>query len=211
MNKTSWILLISDAVIIAAFAFMMYQNSLETERLKDISSAYAKENESLKMDLEMLRKKLIEAENNKLSAGNDFLAKQNFQFKAMKEEIQRLKAENKPDNREREDLVWDAALENIKTIVDTELSKRLFSFGFKPEEVKVCVKEYQQTLERSKDLLLQWYRNEITNTEYEERILDISREFYNDLSASVGENLASITLSVVLPDYEFRRRMFEEK
>ena len=39
----------------------------------------------------------------------------------------------------------------------------------------------------------------------------MSREFYDTLSASVGENKASITIGVVLPDPNFRKKMFEGK
>ena len=205
-------ILISDIVIFAAFAFIIYQDNLELERLKSISETYAKENESLKIDLEMLRKKFSALESSRKTAqSNDFALLQQQKFNAMKDEIQRLKAENKPDNKEREDQVWDLALENVKFFVDIELTKRLASFGFKPEETEICVTEYKNTLEKSKDVLLQWYRNEITDTEYKDEIMRMSREFYDTLSASVGENLASITISVVLPDYEFRKKMFEEK
>lgn len=206
-------ILISDIVIFAAFAFIIYQDNLELERLKSISETYAKENESLKIDLEMLRKKFsaLESSQKKTAQSNDFALLQQQKFNAMKDEIQRLKAENKPDNKEREDQVWDLALENVKFFVDIELTKRLASFGFKPEETEICVTEYKNTLEKSKDVLLQWYRNEITDNEYKDEIMRMSREFYDTLSASVGENLASITISVVLPDYEFRKKMFEEK
>lgn len=212
MNKKILMILISDIVIFAAFAFIIYQDNLELERLKSISETYAKENESLKIDLEMLRKKFLALESSRKTAqSNDFALLQQQKFNAMKDEIQRLKAENKPDNKEREDQVWDLALENVKFFVDIELTKRLASFGFKPEETEICVTEYKNTLEKSKDVLLQWYRNEITDTEYKDEIMRMSREFYDTLSASVGENLASITISVVLPDYEFRKKMFEEK
>lgn len=212
MNRKILILLISDIVIFAAFAFIIYQDNLELERLKSISENYAKENESLKIDIEMLKKKLLEAENRQKTAQqNDFSIQQRQKFQAMRDEIQRLQNEAVPKNREKEDQIWDYTLENVKTFVDIELSKRLASFGFKPEETEVCVTEYKNALDKSKDALLQWYRDEITDSEYEERILDLSRDFYKDISEKVGENLASITLSVVFPDYEFRKKMFEEK
>jgi len=212
MNKKILMILISDIVIFAAFAFTIYQDNLELERLKSLSENYAKENESLKIDMEMLRKKLLAAENTqKTSQPNEFAIQQQQKFKAMREEIQRLKADRKPDNKEREEQVWNTALAGIESFIDVELTKKLASFGFKPEETAECVNEYKNAVRTTKELLLQWYRNEITDSEYEEKILDISREFYKDLSYSVGENLASITLSVVLPDYEFRKRMFEGK
>lgn len=212
MNRKILILLISDIVIFAAFAFIIYQDNLELERLKNISENYAKENESLKIDIEMLKKKLLAAENRQKTAQqNDFSIQQRQKFQAMRDEIQRLQNEAVPKNREKEDQIWDYTLENVKTFVDIELSKRLASFGFKPEETEVCVTEYKNALDKSKDALLQWYRDEITDSEYEERILDLSRDFYKDISEKVGENLASITLSVVIPDYEFRKKMFEEK
>lgn len=212
MNKKMLMLLISDIVIIAAFGFIIYQDNKELERLKSVSETYAKENESLKIDLELMRKRLLTAENSRKNAqSKDFALLQQQKFNAMKEEIQRLKAENKPDNKEREDQVWDLALENVKFFVDIELSKRLASFGFKPEETEVCVTEYKNTLEKSKETLLQWYRNEMTDTEYMEKVLDISREFYKDMADAIGENKASITISLVLPDPNFRRMMFEGK
>lgn len=212
MSKKILMLLISDIVIIAAFGFIIYQDNMELERLKSVSETYAKENESLKIDLELMRKRLLTAENSQKNApSKDFALLQQQKFNAMKEEIQRLKAENKPDNKEREDQVWDLALENVKFFVDIELSKRLASFGFKPEETEVCVTEYKNSLEKSKDVLLQWYRNEMTDTEYMEKVLDISREFYKNMADSIGENKASITISLVLPDPNFRRMMFEGK
>lgn len=212
MNKTVVALIVSDIVIFIAFGFLMYQKDIDIERLKSISETYAKENESLKIDIEMLRKKLAETENRHSASGkNDFAQQQNQKFKAMRDEIERLKSENRPDNREKEEQIWDYTLDNIKTLVDIELTKRLLSFGFKPEETEECVNEYKMTLEKSKDIFLQWYRNEITDADYEEKIITVSRNFYDELSKSVGKNLASITLSVVFPDYEFRKKMFEEK
>ena len=203
--------MISDIVIFAAFAFIIYQDNLEMERLKSISETYAKENESLKIDLEMLRKKLLALENSRKAQPNEFAIQQQQKFKAMREEIQRLKADKKPNNKEREEQVWDTALANIESFIDVELTKKLASFGFKPEETEICVTEYKNDVRKTKDLMLQWYRNEINDNEYEEGLLSISREFYDNLSASVGENIASITLSVVIPDYEFRKKMFEGK
>ena len=212
MNKKVLLLLISDIVIFAAFAFVIYQDNLELERLKSLSETYAKENESLKADLEMLRKKLIASEAKSNGAQtNDFVIQQRQKFQAMKDEIQKLKSEAVPKNREKEDQIWDYTLENIKAFVDIELTKRLASFGFKPEETAVCVEEYKESLAKSKDVMLQWYRNEIDDSVYSEKVLDISREFYKNIAESVGENLASITISIVLPDPEFRRKMFEGK
>jgi len=212
MNKKILMILISDIVIFAAFAFTIYQDNLELERLKSLSENYAKENESLKIDMEMLRKKLLAAENTqKTSQPNEFAIQQQQKFKAMREEIQRLKADRKPDNKEREEQVWNTALAGIESFIDVELTKKLASFGFKPEETEICVTEYKNDVRKTKDLMLQWYRNEISDSEYLDGLLTISREFYDNLSASVGENIASITLSVVLPDYEFRKKMFEEK
>ena len=212
MNKKVLLLLISDIVIFAAFAFVIYQDNLELERLKSLSETYAKENESLKADLEMLRKKLIASEAKSNGAQtNDFAIQQRQKFQAMKDEIQKLKSEAVPKNREKEDQIWDYTLENIKAFVDIELTKRLASFGFKPEETAVCVEEYKESLAKSKDVMLQWYRNEIDDSVYSEKVLDISREFYKNMAESVGENLASITISIVLPDPEFRRKMFEGK
>jgi len=160
----------------------------------------------------MLRKRLAAAEmKNSASNTNDFSQQQILKFKAMKDEIQRLKNDAVPKNRDKEDQIWDYTLENVKSFVDIELTKKLASFGFQPEETEVCVNEYKKSLETSKDILLQWYRNEINDDEYEEKALETSREFYKNLSAAVGENKASITLSVVLPDPNFRRKMFEEK
>ena len=211
MNKKILILLIADVVMIAAFGFIIYQDDLELERLKEISENYAKENESLKIDLELMRKKLIASETRNSGSQSDFAQQQRQKFQAMKEEIQRLKASSNAKNREKEDQIWDYTLEGVKMFVDVELTKKLNSFGFKPEETEVCVNEYKNALEKSKDTLLQWYRDEITDADYTNKILDISRDFYKETSASIGENLASIALSVVIPDPNFRRIMFEEK
>ena len=212
MNKKILMLMITDIVMIAAFTFIIYQDNMELERLKNISETYAKENESLKIDLEMLKKKLIAAETRQYGGrSNDFAQHQDLKFRAMKDEIARLKSENRPDNREKENQIWDYTLEEFKNFFDIELTKKLASFGFQPEETEACVTEYKKVLDESKDILLQWYRNEITDADFEEKVLDVSREFYKNLSSAVGENKASITIGVVLPDPNFRRKMFEGK
>ncbi|MBO4710788.1 hypothetical protein J5681_02590 [bacterium] len=212
MNKTSYIFLIITIFILIISGILLYQDNKELERLKSISEVYAKENESLKIDNEMLRKKLAAEE---IKTGtpktNDFSYQQQQKFKAMKDEIARLRAENNPETRDREEEIWNYTLGNVNSFIDIELTKRLASFGFKPEETAICVEEYKDTIAKSKDVLLQWYRNEIGDSEYSEKILDISREFYKNMSESVGENLASITISIVLPDPEFRKKMFEGK
>ena len=158
-----------------------------------------------------MRKRLVAAENRQHEAHtNDFAIQQQQKFQAMREEIQRLKKGAVPKNREKEDQIWENTLEGVKFLIDIELTKRLASFGFKPEETAICVEEYKESIARSKDVLLQWYRNEIDDAEYSEKILNISREFYKNMAESVGENLASITISIVLPDPNFRKRMFEE-
>ena len=212
MNKKILMLISADIVIFAAFAFVIYRDNLELERLKAVSETYAKENESLKIDNEILRKKLAAADTKSAdSKTNEFAYLQKQKFKAMKDEIARLKAENNPENRAREDEIWNFMLVGTQAFLDAELTKRLTSFGFKPEETAICVEEYKDAIAKSTDILLKWYRNEISDSEYTEKLFDISREFYKNLSESVGENLASITLSVVLPDYGFRKKMFEEE
>ena len=212
MSRKTVVFLITGIVMIAAFAFVIYQDNLELERLKALSETYAKENESLKIDNEMLRKKLAAADTKSADSKiNEFAYQQQKKFKAMKDEIARLKAENNPENRAREDEIWNFMLAGTQAFIDVELTKRLASFGFKPEETAICVEEYKDAIGKSTDILLQWYRNEISDSEYTEKLFDISREFYKNLSESVGDNLASITLSVVLPDYGFRKKMFEEE
>ena len=194
MSRKTVVFLITGIVMIAAFAFVIYQDNLELERLKALSETYAKENESLKIDNEMLRKKLAAADTKSADSKiNEFAYQQQKKFKAMKDEI------------------WNFMLAGTQAFIDVELTKRLASFGFKPEETAICVEEYKDAIGKSTDILLQWYRNEISDSEYTEKLFDISREFYKNLSESVGDNLASITLSVVLPDYGFRKKMFEEE
>lgn len=211
MNKLSLVLSIIIVFLIVASALLLYENSNEIERLKTASSICAKENESLKIDAEMLKKRLsqMSEKNSMATKTTGSFEIQQQQIKAMKGEIERLKSEKKVDNREREEEVWDLMLASVQDFVDVEFTKKLTSLGFQPEETAVCVEEYQDALGKMKDFMLQWYRNEISGPEYDEKIFALTREFYKEVSDSVGENKASIVLSIIIPDYELRKKVFE--
>lgn len=215
MNKTTLTLTIAFLIIASVFVTLIITKSNESSRLKEQNEFFAKENESLKMDNEMLKKKLEDSNN--AGARNSFqdLSAMKQKLNIMKSEVARLRAENKPQEaeeyKEREELIWDSALSDVKKFVDIELTKRLASFGFKPEDVSFSVEEYKTALDRSKDLLLQLYRNEISDDEYSDRIMDLNREMFDHVSDSASPQIASVLISIVLPDIEFRKKMFEEK
>lgn len=212
MNKLSLVLSVAIAVLIAVFSAVLYNNANEIEKLKAAAAICAKENESLKIDTEMLKKRLAQMSDKNSRATTKtygFSDIQQGQIKAMKGEIERLKAEKRTDNKEREEEVWDLMLTTAQDFVDAELTKQLTNLGFQPEETATCVEEYQDALGKTKDLMLQWYRNEISSDEYYEKMVVVARDFYKEISSSVGENKASVVLSIILPDYEVRKKVFE--
>ncbi|MBP5406762.1 hypothetical protein J6Z19_06405 [bacterium] len=213
MNKITIVLVALLLATSVAFVIVTQNKSNEIALLKEQIQKYAKENESLKIDTEILKKRLSEISDKNTNAAKtyDFSNLQQNQIKAMKNEIERLKSEKRPDNREREDEVWNLLLTTVQDVMDVELSKTLTNLGFKPDETASCVEEYQDTLAKMKDYMLQWYRNEISGEEYDEKFLNLTREFYKNMSNSIGENKASIALSAIIPDPEYRKKMFEEK
>ena len=212
MNKISLVLSIAIVILIAVFSTVLYKNASEIEKLKAAGTICAKENESLKIDTEMLKKRLAQMseKNGAATKTYGFSEIQKGQIKAMKGEIERLKAEKKVDNREREEEVWDLLLTSVQDFVNVEMTKKLASLGFQSDETSACVTEYQNALAKTKDLMLQWYRNEISSEEYDEKFLNLTREFYKNMSNSIGENKASIAISIIIPDPEYRKKMFEE-
>ena len=211
MNKITIVLVALLLAISVAFVIVTQNKSNEISLLKEQIQKYAKENESLKIDTEILKKRLSEISDKNTAAAKTygFSNIQQNQIKAMKGEIERLKAEKKIDNREREEEVWDLLLTTVQDFVEVELSKNLTNLGFKPDETTTCVGEYQEALSKTKDLMLQWYRNEISSEEYDEKILNLTREFHKNILNSVGENKASIVLSIIIPDYEMRKKVLE--
>jgi len=211
MNKLSLVLSVAIVVMIAVFSAVLYEKNNEIDKLKAASAIRAKENESLKIDTEMLKKRLAQMsdKNSTTTKIGSFSEIQQSQIDAMKGEIQRLKAEKKVDNREREEEVWDLFLTTAQDFVDVELTKQLTNLGFQPEETAICVEEYKDALGKTKDFMLQWYRNEISSDEYYEKMFVLARDFYNETASSVGENKASIVLSIIIPDYEVRKKVFE--
>jgi len=213
MNKLSIFLSVAIVLMTVFFAAVLYNNFNEIDRLKAASAICAKENESLKIDNEMLKKRLsqISDKNSPATKARSFSEIQQSQINAMRREIERLKAEKKIDNREREEEVWDLLLTTVQDFVDVELTKQLNNLGFKSEETAACVEEYQDALAKTKDLMLQWYRNEISGEEYDEKVLVVARDFYKEMSTSVGEQKASAVMSIIFPDYELRKKIFDEK
>ena len=211
MNKLSLVLSVAIVIMIAVFSSVLYEKNNEINKLKTAGAVCAKENESLKIDTEMLQKRLSQMSDKNSPAPKAYgLSEiQQGQINAMKGEIERLKSEKKIDNREREEAVWDLMLTTAQDFVGFELTKQLTNLGFQPEESAICVEEYKDALSKTKDLMLQWYRNEISGEEYNEKVLVLTRDFYNEMSSSVGERKASIVLSMIVPDYEFRKKVFE--
>lgn len=209
MNKTNIILI----VIILILLGFSYRTHSEIKSLKEYSEACAKENETLKMDLDVLKKRLNKQLLEMQSANK---AQKNVEldqkFNSMKNEIDKLRQQNAKhktqEYREREEKIWEDWSTVIKQVWGPELSKKLGGFDFSEQEITTSIEEYNKMVDNSRDIFLSWYRNEINEEEAAEKAVDIAREFFDELSDSVGAQKASIALSVIFPDLNFRQMMF---
>lgn len=209
MSRTNIIL----TIIILILAVFLYRNHSELRSLKEYSEACAKENETLKMDLEVLKKRLNKQLLEMQSASK---AQKNVEldqkFNSMKNEIKKLKEQQQQhqtqEYREREAKIWESWSSVIKQVWGPELGKKLVGFGFSENEIATSVEEYNKMVDNSREIFLSWYRNEITEEEAAERGVDVARDFFDGLSDSVGAQKASIALSVIFPDLNFRQMMF---
>ena len=209
MNKTNIVLIV---IILILLAFS-YKTHSEIKSLKEYSESCAKENESLKMDLDLLKKRLnrqlLEMQAANKAQKN---AELDQKFYSMKSEIDKLKKQNAPhktqEYKERENKIWEDWSSVIKQTWGPELAKKLAGFDFSEQEIKTSVDEYNKMVDHSQDIFLSWYRNEITDNEASEKAVEAAREFFDELSDSVGAQKASIALSVIFPDLNFRQLMF---
>ena len=108
MNKTNIVLIV---IILILLAFS-YKTHSEIKSLKEYSESCAKENESLKMDLDLLKKRLnrqlLEMQAANKAQKN---AELDQKFYSMKSEIDKLKKQNAPhktqEYKERENKIWE--------------------------------------------------------------------------------------------------------
>ena len=192
--------------------YFSYSNSEELSSLKKKTALNAKEIESLKLDIADLKQKVMTSGKNGGVKNNemDFLKNS---LTGMKNEVSRLRTAQKTEElaeyKKREENIWDTHAENTKKYWSGELSLKLQEQKFAENEVEEVLYNYNLMLDNMKDSIMKWYRDEMTDDEITTFSKEVSIQFYENNSSSIGEQKASIVLGIVFPDPFFRKNLFE--
>ena len=90
------------------------------------------------------------------------------------------------------------------------LHNALVEKGIEPDDIEMIKYDYNVMLDKIRDEQFKWYEGDSTEEELYETVKGYAKEFYADMSKSVGERKASITLGIVFPDQQYRKSLFEE-
>ncbi|HDT11453.1 MAG TPA: hypothetical protein ENN58_01805 [bacterium] len=120
----------------------------------------------------------------------------------MKKEIETLKKKNGESSalteyREREERLWRSNAEKVKEAWTANLSQNLAAAGFSEVEREMVTEDYTIVLDKMRDEQLRWYKEEITSDELNDISKILSREFFDNMSYSIGEQKASIVMGIL--------------
>jgi len=133
----------------------------------------------------------------------------------MKKEIDSLKRSSGDspvlaEYREREERLWRGHAEKVKEAWTTNLNQNLASKGFNEVERDLVSEDYGIVLDKMKDEQLKWYNGDITTEDLNESTKILSREFYENMTYSVGKEKASTVMEFLFPDPVVRSNLLDK-
>jgi len=216
LNNKIIVLISAVALITLINSYLLYNNSEELEKTKKSAEINAKEMESLKMDVALLLKSEKNSVKNSPDAyNNSYLTELRDKMLKMKEQIRNLK---KNDDKtaankyiEREERVWKDHTDKVKEDWTTKLSIKLNEQKFEQAETEDVLYNYRIMLDKMSVTLLEYYREEIDENEFNSTPKVLARDFFYDTAHSIGEQKASIVLGIIFPDDNFRKQLFSNE
>ncbi len=130
----------------------------------------------------------------------------------MKKEIENLKKKSGEspalsEYREREERLWREHAEKVKEAWTANLLQSLNATGFDPVEKELITEDYNIMLDKIKEEQIRWYHGDLSTEELTEASQYYSKEFFDNMSHSIGKQKASIVLGIIFPDPMVRKKI----
>jgi hypothetical protein len=91
------------------------------------------------------------------------------------------------------------------------LHNALVEKGIEPDDIEMIKYDYNVMLNKIRDEQFRWYEGDSSEEELNETVKGYAKDFFSDMSKSVGDRKASITLGIVFPDQLYRKSLFEDE
>ncbi|HNW82124.1 MAG TPA: hypothetical protein PKG52_04455 [bacterium] len=214
MSKTGSII-IMVLIICSAVSLVM---SLINYKSKEISEkkliAAAKEIEELKLDVAELKRLTGSRSVAENRNDNTNISLLQDKLNKMRSELGTLRKQGgskalEEYKKERNKFLMDYANEVKKSWTEF-LHKALVEKGMDPDDIEMIKYDYNVMLDKIRDEQFRLYEGDSTEEELNETVKGYAKDFFTDMSKSVGDRKASITLGIVFPDQLYRKSLFED-
>lgn len=212
-KKSVIIILILIAISTVSLVISLVSLNAVTVAQKKLIN-FAKEIEELKLELRELKRTDVSgpvAQNGNDNTDNTLLQKK---LNQMRSEIDSLRKSGGTkaleDYKKEKNKFWMDYATEVKKSWTEYLQNSLIEKGVEPDDIEVIKYDYNVMLDKIRDEQLRWYDGDSSVEDLNDTVKGYAKEFYEDLSKSVGDRKASITLGIVFPDQLYRKSLFED-
>lgn len=220
MNKTDQkikILFVMIAVILAVNIKIAVSYYKDVEKIENKTEWLAQELDKLSLEVSNLYSGKESSSGSDTVSQKDVVLMMRLQnrLKEMKKEIDDLKNKNGEnpalsEYREKEERLWKSRADKVKEVWTANLDQNLAASGFSDTEREMITEDYAFMLDKMRDEQLRWYNGEITSEDLNDISQNLSREFFDNMSYSVGEQKALTVMGILFPDPVVRKNLLED-
>lgn len=214
MSKKSrvFIVFLAAVSVISTVLSLYALNSINNSGKKLVN--LAKDIEELKLEIKDLKKAsaFVSDGGSEDYASNSIILQKKLNQMRTELEFLRKSGDSKSlENykKEKNKFLMDKA-DQVKKSWTEFLHNALVEKGVESDAVEMIKYDYNVMLDKIRDEQFKWYEGDSSEEELYETVKGFAKEFYADMSKSVGERKASIALGIVFPDQQYRKSLFEE-
>jgi hypothetical protein len=195
---------------------LLLNSNKETERIDRKVVRIAQEIDRLKFEISNINSRSgTNSESVESSSFNgSIMTMLQSRLSEMKKEIESLKNRSGEspalsEYREREERLWREHAEKVKEAWTANLVQSLSATGFNEVETEMITEDYNIMLDKIKEEQIRWYHGEVATDDLTRASEEYSKELFNNLSYSIGDQKASIVLGIIFPDPMVRKKILE--
>lgn len=212
-KKNALLIIFLTAVSLISIVLSLYAiGSINGSEKKRIN--LAKDIEELKLEIKELKKSAASIPGNgrEEQASNSIVLQK--KLNQMRAEIESLRksgnSKSLEDYKKEKNKFLMGYADEVKKKWTEFLHNALVEKGIEPDDIEMIKYDYNVMLNKIRDEQFRWYEGDSTEEDLNETVKSYVKEFYEDMSKSVGDRKASITLGIVFPDQVYRKSLFEE-
>lgn len=212
VKKFTMIFIALTSLISLAISLKCYNdNDLFEKKMKNVIH----ELEELKFEMEDLKKLKNSGSNHgELNGSTDMFYLQN-KLNKMRSELEILRKNKNSklleEYKAEKNKFWMEYADGVKKSWTAFFQQRLEEKGIEQDDIESIKSDYNNMLDKIRDEQLRWYEGDSTIEDLNNSTKKYVKEFYEDMSNSVGEQKASIALAIAYPDQMFRKSLFDEE